>query len=169
MHLIELTMGRSPHRKLDSEQLIHIAKAQRQNKHTKNKHKKNERKNLVMYRLNVHMQTDIDCIWIARGEGMINPDHYCCFKGTSQQDTDKSCDQMMKPPIYNTSKVHISWRVKSRPAISWPAGRQYASRQSPLVDVCAHNRAILICLGNPTHRLNCAHINRHSLFIKHKP
>lgn len=30
----ELTMGRSPHRKLDSEQLIHIAKAQRQNKHT---------------------------------------------------------------------------------------------------------------------------------------
>ena len=34
-----------------------------------------------------------------------------------------------------------------------------ASRQSPLLAVCAHNRAILICLNNPIHRLNCAHIN----------
>lgn len=42
MHLIELTMGRSPHRKLDSEQLIHIAKPLSAHKKisTKNKREK---------------------------------------------------------------------------------------------------------------------------------
>lgn len=35
-----------------------------------------------------------------------------------------------------------------------------ASRQSPRLALCTHNRAILICISNPKHRLNCAQINK---------
>jgi hypothetical protein len=36
-----------------------------------------------------------------------------------------------------------------------------ASRQSPVVALCAHNRANFICLNNPTHRLICAQMNKY--------
>jgi len=99
--------------------------------------------------------------WIARGGGMINPEHCFCFKGTSPQDINKSSDQIMKlPSMIITHKIRDIMEDNSGPLHHDPQAVK-ASRQSPVLALCAHNRAILICVNNPTHRLNCAQMDKY--------